>query len=177
MLPLTLLAHGSIRLEEKNACRVDAGEIGAARGHDGVEVSLGVLDDSRPSFAGARSLSGVPFHDEDVPAGQLERLRVDTCKAELEHTSGRISQELENPRRRGSGEGGRKRVHRYARYMNAKHTGKFLGIPYDWRRPTVARYKSRWWNTRDRRIVMPRAFGWGYDFNLAEIARRLHLRG
>jgi hypothetical protein len=61
--------------------------------------------------------------------------------------------------------------------MNAKHTGKFLGIPYDWRRPTVARYKSRWWNTRDRRIVMPRAFGWGYDFNLAEIARRLHLRG
>jgi hypothetical protein len=61
--------------------------------------------------------------------------------------------------------------------MNAKHTGKFLGIPYDWRRPTWERYKSRLWNTKDHRIVMPRAFGWGYDFNFAELARRLHLRG
>ena len=33
-------------------------------------------------------------------------------------------------------------------------TGKFLGIPYDWRRPTR----------------------WGYDINLHELARRLHLR-
>jgi Family of unknown function (DUF5808) len=55
-------------------------------------------------------------------------------------------------------------------------TGKFLGVPYDWRRPTVARYKSRWWNRNDRRILTPRVFGWGYDFNLAEIARRLRLR-
>jgi Family of unknown function (DUF5808) len=61
--------------------------------------------------------------------------------------------------------------------MTRERMGKFLGIPYDWRRPTWARYKSRLWNTKDRRIVMPRAFGWGYDFNFAEIARRLHLRG
>jgi len=60
--------------------------------------------------------------------------------------------------------------------MNEKRTGKFLGVPYDWRRPTVARVKSRWWNRDDRRIVTPRAFGWGYDFNLAEVARRLRLR-
>jgi hypothetical protein len=60
--------------------------------------------------------------------------------------------------------------------MNEKHTGKFLGVPYDWRRPTWKRYQSRWWNPKDRRIVMPRAFGWGWDFNLAEIARRLGLR-
>ena len=60
--------------------------------------------------------------------------------------------------------------------MARKLTGKFLGVPYDWRWPTLARYKSRWWNTRDRRIGMPRAFGWGWDFNLAEIARRLGLR-
>ena len=60
--------------------------------------------------------------------------------------------------------------------MNAKHTGKFLGVPYDWRRPTWARYRSRLWNPMERRIVMPRAFGWGWDFNFAEIARRLGLR-
>jgi hypothetical protein len=60
--------------------------------------------------------------------------------------------------------------------VGRKRTGTFLGVPYDWRRPTLARYRSRWWNPRDRRIVMPRAFGWGYDFNLAEVARRLHLR-
>jgi hypothetical protein len=60
--------------------------------------------------------------------------------------------------------------------MARKLTGTFLGIPYDWRRPTLARYRSRWWNPRDQRIVMPRAFGWGWDFNLAEIARRLGLR-
>jgi uncharacterized protein DUF5808 len=61
--------------------------------------------------------------------------------------------------------------------VSEKGTGKFLGVPYDWRRPTWARYKARWWNPQDRRIVMPRAWGWGYDFNLAEVARRLHLRG
>ena len=59
--------------------------------------------------------------------------------------------------------------------MTEKRTGNFLGVPYDWRRPTVARYKSRWWNRDDRKIVVPRAFGWGYDFNLAEVARRLRL--
>jgi hypothetical protein len=60
--------------------------------------------------------------------------------------------------------------------MNARQPGKFLGVPYDWRRPTWARYQSRLWNPKERRIVVPRAFGWGWDFNFAEIARRLGLR-
>ncbi len=60
--------------------------------------------------------------------------------------------------------------------MSEKHTGRFLGVPYDWRRPTVERMKSRWWNRGDRRIVTPRPFGWGYAVNLAEVARRLRLR-
>lgn len=42
----------------------------------------------------------------------------------------------------------------------------FLGIPYDFSRPTVARFKSRWWNPNDRRFFTPRVFGWGYDLNL-----------
>jgi hypothetical protein len=50
--------------------------------------------------------------------------------------------------------------------MSEKGTGKFLGVPYDWRRPTVTRVKSRWWNADDRRIFTPKSFGWGYDLNL-----------
>jgi Family of unknown function (DUF5808) len=60
--------------------------------------------------------------------------------------------------------------------MSSKGTGKFLGVPYDWRRPTWERYRVRWWNPKDRHIVTPRAFGWGWDFNLYEVARRLGLR-
>ena len=55
-------------------------------------------------------------------------------------------------------------------------TGKFLGVPYDWRRPTLARAKSRWWNYDDHTIFTPKTYGWGYDVNLAEVARRLRLR-
>jgi len=60
--------------------------------------------------------------------------------------------------------------------MGTKGTGRFLGIPYDWRRPTAERVRRRWWNPDDRRVFTPKAFGWGYAFNVAEIARRLRLR-
>jgi hypothetical protein len=59
----------------------------------------------------------------------------------------------------------------------SKGTGRYLGMPYDWRRPTAVRFKSRWWNPKDRRVFTPKWFGWGYDVNLYEVARRLHLRG
>lgn len=58
---------------------------------------------------------------------------------------------------------------------NNNRTGRFLGIPYDWRRPTWARFKSRVWNPNDDRIVTPRYYGWGYDLNLNALLRRLHL--
>ena len=51
-------------------------------------------------------------------------------------------------------------------------TGTFLGVPYDWRRPTLARIKSRWWNPDDSRLLTPRSFGWGYDVNLARLLGR-----
>lgn len=59
--------------------------------------------------------------------------------------------------------------------MAGKRTGRFLGIPYDWRRPTRARVGQRWWNREDRRVLTPKAYGWGYAVNLAEVARRLRL--
>lgn len=44
--------------------------------------------------------------------------------------------------------------------------GTFAGMPYDWRRPTWARFKSRAWNPDDPRLFTPKTFGWGYDLNL-----------
>lgn len=55
-------------------------------------------------------------------------------------------------------------------------TGKFLGIPYDWRRPTAARLKSRWWNPDDPRILTPKSYGWGYDINFGRIFGRRRRR-
>ena len=49
-------------------------------------------------------------------------------------------------------------------------TGRFLGMPYDWRRPTAERVKSRWWNPDDPRIITPKAFGAGWDINLYWLA-------
>ena len=48
--------------------------------------------------------------------------------------------------------------------------GHFAGMPYDLRRPTVSRVKSRWWNRNDSRLLTPKAFGWGYDLNLYWLA-------
>jgi hypothetical protein len=31
------------------------------------------------------------------------------------------------------------------------------------------------WNPYDRRILTPKSFGWGYDLNLYELFRRLHI--
>lgn len=55
-------------------------------------------------------------------------------------------------------------------------TGTWLGVPFDWRKPTVERVQQRWWNPDDRRLFTPKSFGWGYDINLYEVARRLRLR-
>jgi hypothetical protein len=53
-----------------------------------------------------------------------------------------------------------------------KKTGTFLGVPYDWRRPTVERTKQRWWNPDEPRLIVPKMFGWGYDLNLARLLGR-----
>jgi hypothetical protein len=57
-----------------------------------------------------------------------------------------------------------------------KLTGTFLGLPYDFRWPTLARFRKRFWNPRDRRLFTPKAFGWGLDLNLHELLCRLGLK-
>jgi hypothetical protein len=59
--------------------------------------------------------------------------------------------------------------------VNKRSTGRFLGLPYDWRRPTRARLQARWWNPADSRVIVPKAFGWGYDVNPYQVAQRLRL--
>ncbi|CAA9567158.1 MAG: hypothetical protein AVDCRST_MAG73-4283 [uncultured Thermomicrobiales bacterium] len=50
-------------------------------------------------------------------------------------------------------------------------------MPYDVRPITRARLLDRWWNPEDRRAIVPKAFGWGWDLNLYEVGRRLRLVG
>lgn len=54
-------------------------------------------------------------------------------------------------------------------------TGTFWGMPYDWRKPTLARFKSTMWNPATDRIMVPKDFGWGYSINLHALGRRLRL--
>lgn len=51
-------------------------------------------------------------------------------------------------------------------------TGKFLGIPYDWRRPTKARFADRLWNRSEPRLIVPRPYGWGWTINFARLLGR-----
>ena len=51
--------------------------------------------------------------------------------------------------------------------MTRKRHGRFLGIPYDWRRPTRARLIKELWKPRERRILVSKAYGWGYGLNFA----------
>jgi len=59
--------------------------------------------------------------------------------------------------------------------MSHPKTGRFLGIPYDWRRPTWQRIKSRFWNADVDSIFVPKAYGWGYDINLHALLRKIGL--
>jgi len=52
--------------------------------------------------------------------------------------------------------------------MNRTHDigGRFLGIPYDWRWPTIRKIKGRIWNPGGP-MFPPKVFGWGWTLNLA----------
>jgi Family of unknown function (DUF5808) len=51
-------------------------------------------------------------------------------------------------------------------------SGRFLGLPYDWRRPTAARIKRRAWDPSNPRLFVPKAYGWGYSINFARLFGR-----
>ena len=43
--------------------------------------------------------------------------------------------------------------------------GFVAGVPYDLRRPSVARAKSRLWNRNDPHFFTPKSIGAGWDIN------------
>ena len=55
---------------------------------------------------------------------------------------------------------------------NGDRTGTFLGVPYNWNKPTIEREKKSWWDPENPKFVVPRSYGWGYAFNLAALRRK-----
>ena len=49
-------------------------------------------------------------------------------------------------------------------------------VPYDLRRPTLARVREQMWAPDNPRIVMPRVFGVGWTLNLGRLVRLLRDR-
>ena len=55
--------------------------------------------------------------------------------------------------------------------------GRVAGfVPYDFRPPTLDRLKAAMWNPDSDQVFTDRAFGLGWDANLAAVARKLGLR-
>jgi len=60
--------------------------------------------------------------------------------------------------------------------MPGRRAGRWLGLPYDWRRPTRRRILERAWNPRDPRLLTPKAYGWGLGINAYWLAHPLRWR-
>ena len=60
----------------------------------------------------------------------------------------------------------------YALRTGRSH-GTVMGLPFDFRMPTPARVKKRWWNEDDPRLFTPHVFGVGWSLNIAELRKRL----
>jgi hypothetical protein len=61
--------------------------------------------------------------------------------------------------------------------MTTKRTGTFLGVPYDWRRPSLQRIRDEMFNRDEPKFIVPKSYGWGYGINLAApIARHRRRR-
>jgi len=52
--------------------------------------------------------------------------------------------------------------------VNTKQTRtkSFLGIPFDFRKLSFSKAKSRYWNPRDVRLFTPRLYGAGWTLNI-----------
>ena len=53
--------------------------------------------------------------------------------------------------------------------------GSFLGIPYDFRWPSSAVLRERFWNREDQRVLTPHVLGWGWSVNFYALGKHLGL--
>ena len=51
--------------------------------------------------------------------------------------------------------------------------GKVSGVPYDFRMPTLKRFRDAYWNPNDDRIFTDRVVGIGWAINFAQLIPRL----
>lgn len=51
--------------------------------------------------------------------------------------------------------------------------GKFVGVPFEFRFPTMHRIKKRMWNRDDPRLFTERPFGVGWTINFHEAGKRI----
>ena len=47
--------------------------------------------------------------------------------------------------------------------------GSVFGVPYDFRAPTLARFRDAMWNPDDPRLFTPHPFGVGWTINFARL--------
>jgi len=52
---------------------------------------------------------------------------------------------------------------------------KFLGVPYNFKKPTLKLIKERLWNLKDSRVLTPKVFGWGWSINFYQVLRKLKI--
>jgi hypothetical protein len=50
--------------------------------------------------------------------------------------------------------------------------GRALGVPYDFRRPTLGKIRRAYWDPGNDALFTPHAFGVGYSVNLARLVPR-----
>jgi hypothetical protein len=60
--------------------------------------------------------------------------------------------------------------------MPRRRTGRWLRLPYDWRRPTRRRLRERAWNPDDPRLLTPKTYGWGLGVNAYWLVHPLRWR-
>jgi hypothetical protein len=53
-----------------------------------------------------------------------------------------------------------------------RNHGTILGIPYDFRIPTLSKVRGRVWNPDDPRVLTPHVFGVGWTINLPSLRKR-----
>ena len=51
--------------------------------------------------------------------------------------------------------------------------GSVLGVPYDFRLPSVERIRAAYWNPEDERLFTPLAFGVGWGINIPRLLQKL----
>ncbi|MCL5962454.1 MAG: DUF5808 domain-containing protein [Chloroflexi bacterium] len=55
--------------------------------------------------------------------------------------------------------------------------GLILGVPYDFRPPTLERVKEVYWNPNDKRLFPGRVFGLGWGINFAALYEKVARSG